>query len=359
MKIAIIGLPLSGKSTVFNVLTKSNIETSSYSGSKAAPNIAVVKVPDERVELLTEIFNPKKKTPAEIVFEDFVGVVKDGQKKKESAFSEEVKQADALVHVCRVFEDETIPHPSGKVDPLDDAEIIELELIMADLIHVDNKIERLKKEISKKKTPELETEFDLMQRLKDGLEAEKPIRQMELTEAEKKLIRGYCYLSQKPMLLLANISEDQLDDPPVAELKDFAQKAGLELQVLCAKLEMEISQMSDEEQLNFLGEFGIEKSARDIFIRKAYELLGLISFFTVGEDEVRAWTIVNGTEAAEAAGVIHTDLQRGFIRAETVHYEDFMTVKSLSGARDKGILRQEGKTYVVKDGDIINVKFNV
>ena len=250
MKIAIIGLPTSGKSTIFNVLTESNIETSAFSGAKSAPNVCTVKVPDERVEKLSAIFNPKKKTPAEIVFEDFVGIVKDGAKKKESLFSEEVKQADALVHVVRIFEDETIPHPSGAVDPVGDAETLELELIMADLIHVDNRLSRIEKELNRKKTPDLVMEKDLMPRLKEALESEIPIRQLELTPEEEKLLRGYCYLSQKPIILLANYGEDQLDNPPIAELEEFAKKRNIEIQPLCGKIEMEISQMTTEDQQN-------------------------------------------------------------------------------------------------------------
>lgn len=360
MKIAIIGLSNSGKSTVFNVLTQSNIETTAYSGSKSAPNICIVKVPDQRVEELTDIFNPKKKTPAEIVFEDYVGITKDGKKKKESVFSEDVKQADALVHVCRAFENEVVTHPSNKVDPLDDAETFELELVMSDLVQVDNKIEKLHKEINRKKTPELVTELEIMIKLKETLEEEKPLRLLDLTEDEKKVIRGYCFMSQKPMMLLLNIGEDQLNDKVLVEkMEEFAAKAGIGMQALCGDIEMEIAQMSGDDQLEFLKEYGITASARDIFIRKTYEMMGLISFFTVGEDEVRAWTITKGTDAPNAAGVIHSDLQRGFIRAETVSYDDFMTVKSLSKAREKGMLRQEGKTYIVKDGDIINIKFNV
>lgn len=358
MKIAIIGLQSSGKSTVFNILTESNIETGLYTG-KSAPNIAVVKVPDERIEKLTDIFKPKKKTNAEIVFEDYVGIQKETGKKKESLFSEDVKQADALVHVCRVFEDESVAHSGGDIDPLGDAETLELELIMSDLILVENKLERLKKDLSKKKNPEVLLEHEIMEKLKTTLEAEKPIRQVALTDEEKKVIRGYCFLSQKPMILLANIGEDQLRNPPIQELKTFAEDKGLHFQVLCGKVEMEISQMDEEEQLVFLEEYGIKERARDVFIQLAYETLGLISFFTVGEDEVRAWTVNRGAPAPEAAGVIHTDLQRGFIRAETVSYDDFMSVGSLVKAKEKGLLRQEGKAYIVKDGDIINIKFNV
>jgi GTP-binding protein YchF len=359
VKISIIGLPNSGKSTIFNTLTQSNIETGTFCSTKTAPNISVVKVPDDRVEKLTAIFNPKKKTPAEITFQDFVGIVKDGTKKKDSMFSEEVKQSDALVHVCRVFKEDTVPHPDGSVDGLRDAEIFELELIMADLALIDNKLERLKKEFSRKKTQELVFEHDLMERLKATLEAEQPIRSVDLTEEEKKVIKGYCFLSQKPMILLANIDEEQLHDPPVNEIEEFAHKIGIEFMAFCGKIEMEISQMDDSEQAEFLAEYGILEPARNVFIQRAYDMLGLISFFTVGEDEVKAWTITRGTDAVNAAGVIHSDLQRGFIRAETVSYDDFMSAGSLPKAREKGLLRQEGKTYIVKDGDIINIKFNV
>lgn len=359
MKIAIIGFPNSGKSTVFNVLTESNIETSAYSGGKSAPNIAVVKVPDERVEKLDAIFKPKKKTPAEIIFQDFVGIVKDDGKKKDTLFSEEVKQSDALVHVCRAFEDDAVPHPSGGVNPLSDAETMELELIMADLVAVDNRIDRLDKDLKRKPSKEAEFEIELMQRLKTILESEKPLRQTELTEEELKVIRGYNFLSLKKMIVLINLGEEQLSGYSTKEVEEFATNAGLECQALCGSIEMEISQMEPADQLVFLEEYGIEASARNIFILKAYNMLGLISFFTVGEDEVKAWTIVKGTCAQDAAGEIHSDLKRGFIRAETVSYEDFMAVESLAKARDKGTLRQEGKTYIVKDGDIINIKFNV
>lgn len=359
VKIAIIGFPNSGKSTVFNVLTQSNIETSAYSGGKSTPNIAVVKVPDERVEKLDAIFSPKKKTPAEIVFQDFVGIVKDDGKKKDTLFSEDVKQSDALVHVCRVFEDDAVPHPSDKVDPLSDAETMELELIMSDLMTVDNRIERLQKDLQRKPSKEAEFELELMQRLKVILEEEKPLRDAEITDEELKVIKGYNFLSLKKIIIVANVSEDQLSGEATKGVEEYASKIGVEFQALCGTIEMEIAQMEEEDQLVFLEEYGIENSARDIFIRKAYNMLGLISFFTVGEDEVKAWTIVDGTNAQDAAGEIHSDLKRGFIRAETVAYDAFMEVESLSKAREKGMLRQEGKTYIVKDGDIINIKFNV
>jgi hypothetical protein len=359
VKISIIGLSNSGKSTVFNTLTRSDVETGSFTTAKAAPNIAVVRVPDKRVDILSDIFLPKKKTPAEITFQDFVGIVKDNTKKKDTMFSEEVKQSEALVHVCRVFNNDTVPHPDGTVGPVRDAEILELELIMSDLALVDNKIDRITKELTRKKTTEMLLEKELMERLKTILESEKPIRSVELTEEEKKILKGYCFLSQKPMILLANLSEDQIENPPTQILKEFAANARIEFMEFCGKLEMEISQMEPEEQQEFLKEYGIDEPARDTFIRKTYNMLGLISFFTVGEDEVKAWTITRGTEAVNAAGEIHTDLQRGFIRAETVSYDDFMTVKALSKARDKGLLRQEGKSYTVQDGDIINIKFNV
>lgn len=359
MKIAIIGISNSGKSTIFNILTQSDIATGAFSTGKSTPNVAVIKVPDERVEQLNDIFCPQKKTPAEIYFEDFVGISKDGSKKKETLFSEQVKQADALVHVCRVFEDDAIPHPSDRIDGLRDAEYLELELILSDLILVETKIERLSKELTRKKTAEIVAEYELMLKLKTHLESEKPIREVVLTDEEQKIIKGYCFLSQKPIILLANIGEDQLLNPPTAALEKFAQDKNIEFQVLCGKIEMEISQMEPSEQQEFLKEFGITKGARNVFIRKAYEVLGLISFFTVGEDEVRAWTITKGTDAVNAAGVIHSDLQRGFIRAETINYDEFIKLGTLAKAREKGLLRQEGKSYIVQDGDIINIKFNV
>lgn len=359
MKISIIGLSGSGKTTIFNTLTLSNINTGTFGAGGQEPNISVVKVPDERVENLTDIFNPKKKTPAEIIFQDFVGIVKSAAKKKSDIFTEDVKQSDALVLVIRAFEDESIPHPDASVDPMRDAEIVALELIMNDLELVENKLQRLQKDLKSKKTTQILAEKELMERIKQALESEKPIRQLQFTEEEKKIIRGYCFLSQKPIILLANIGEDQLDGDSFAGLQNFANQAGMEFISFCGKVEMEISQMEAQDQVEFLKEYGIEKPARDVFIRKAYELLGLISFFTVGEDEVKAWTITRGTDAPNAAGTIHSDLQRGFIRAEVVGYDDFMELKSLNKAKEKGLLRQEGKTYIVKDGDIINIKFNV
>jgi hypothetical protein len=359
LKISIIGIAGSGKTTVFNTLTLSNISIGTYASGSQEPNVAVVKVPDERVEKLAKIFNPKKKTPAEITFFDYAGIVKSPGKKKSDIFSEEVKQSDALVLVIRVFEDESIPHPYESVNPLRDAEVLNLELIMNDLGLVETRLERLQKDLKSKKTPQTIAEAELMEKIKSYLENEKPLRMMNLTDEERKILRGYCFLSQKPTILLANIGEEQLSGSADKELEEYAKNTKMDFISFCGKIEMEISRMEPEEQKEFLKEYNINKPAKDFFIRKAYKSLGLISFFTVGEDEVKAWTIKKGTDAPNAAGVIHSDLQRGFIRAETVGYEDFIQLGCLIKTREKGLMRQEGKTYIVKDGDIINIKFNV
>ncbi len=367
MKVGIIGLPSSGKTTVFNAISGGNAEVHAFSASSnAEPNMAVVSVPDERQEWLKDLYKPKKTAYATVELVDVAGVV-PGQAKTDG-FSPQMltnlRQVDALVHVVRVFTDPAVSHPSGAVNPLNDAELLELEFIIADLGVVEKRLSKLDAEIQKKKGPDkslLEAEKDLLVQFQKDLSDEKPLRQKTLSEEEMKLIRGYTFLSQKPLLVVANV--DEADIPKGADavpgLEKWCSDRGMPLIVFCAKTEMEIAQLDEAERAEFLSALGIEEPSRDKLIKAAYQLLTLIAFFTVGEDEVKAWTITRGTIAQEAARKIHSDIARGFIRAEVVAYDALKQHGTWNGAKDKGQVRLEGKEYKVQDGDCINYRFAV
>ncbi len=354
MKIGLIGLPKTGKTTVFNLLTGRAEETSAYS-AKAETHLARIDVPDPRVDLLSKIFEPKKTTYGEIEFADLVGVGVGGGSGIGSAALEELRNLDALVHVIRLFEDEGVPQDRTSTGPAGDLEAMEQELILTDLILVEKRLEKLEKDIGKGRK-DLVPERDVMLKLQENLEAEKPIRDVEFRADEETLLRTYQLISRVPMIILFNgDGGDQLPEG----LDVLCESKGLGRIAMNGLTEWEITQLDAEERAEFLADLGVSEPARDRFIRLGYELLDLISFFTVGADEVRAWTISRDLPAVRAAGKIHSDLERGFIRAETIAYETFKEMGTLAEARKQGALRLEGKDYPVQDGDILNIRFNV
>ncbi len=362
MQIGIVGLPNSTKTTLFNALTRSQVETQSTSSGQIEVHKASVEVPDPRIQVLVDMFQPKKTTYARVQYNDVaglrVGVGKDGSLTGELLNS--ISQSDALLHVVRAFEDERIPHPAGSVDAFRDFKALEFEFLISDLAIVEKRLERLGHDLTRKGSyPEKkqdQEEFMLLERVKEFLESEHPIRDMDLTEEERKRLRGFQFITAKPVLVAINVGDDGSENP---EAYPFQETNTLKVVCLRGALEMEISQLARDEADLFLSEYGINEPGLNRMIRMSYQLLGLESFFTVGEDEVRAWTIPQGANAVDAAGVIHTDLARGFIRAEVVAYQDLIEAGSLVVARKKGKLRLEGKDYVVRDGDIMNIRFNV
>lgn len=359
MKIAIIGLPNSGKTTVFNALTRGNAETAAFSSGQLEPNMATVKVPDARLGVLATMFNPKKVTPADVQYVDVGGI--SGTRQQGGlppALLNYIGGADALLHVARAFEDETVPHPEGSVDVQRDIMSVELELMFSDLSIIERRLSKLNAEINKMSSKDREiriAERDLLVRLQAELEAERPIRSIELSEEEERLLRGYQFLTAKPMLLVVNIDEKDIKNPPTF---DYPIHNSVVVP-LCGKVEAELAQLDDDDAAIFMEDLGVTEAARERVISKSYELLGLISFLTAGPDEVRAWTIRKNTPAVEAAGAIHSDIQRGFIRAEIVAYDDLVRAGSMAEAKKAGTLRLEGKNYIVKDGDICHFLFNV
>jgi len=360
-------LPGSGKSTVFNALSRSTAETGSYGGDDE-PNLATVKVPDERLDRLTEMFQPQRKVPADVQYLDVRGIDKGVSEQRMSGqLLGHLSQGDALVLVVRAFDDEAIPHPEGSVDPARDIETMQLELAFSDLSIVDKRLQRVIQQLPKMKGAEREAyerEQKLMERLKETLEAETPLREIvgDLDEEDRKILRGFGLLTIKPMLILVNLGETQLGETGeqlVAALRTRFAAPGVAVDGLAGKIEMEIGQLEPDDAAIFLEDLGIEETSRDRIIRISFDLLGLMPFLTVGPDECRAWTIRRGTTAVDAAGAIHSDIQRGFIRAEVVSYQDLIDAGSMAETKKRGAFRREGKTYVVQDGDVINFLFNV
>ena len=352
MKVGMIGFARSGKTTVFNAITGASAEVGAY-GSRDA-NLAVIKVPDERVDTLATFYKPKKKTYAEFEFIDIAPAEgSDADKTLDNAALNLLRNADALVHVVRAFDDENVLHPMGSVNPERDVTALEEELQITDFIIIEKRIERLEKEHRK------DQEYDLLVRCKEHLEAGNPLRTLPLNAQEDTVLRSFTFLSQKPMMLLGNYGEAAIGNDDPARMQAAAGKHGLKLIELCGKLEMEVSQLPQDEQEVFRTELGLGEESRIRFIHFAYEMLGLISFLTAGDPEVRAWTIRKGTSAVDAAGVIHSDIKRGFIRAETIAYDDYVAAGSMAKAKEKGKVRLEGKDYTVQDGDIILFRFNV
>ena len=362
MKIGIVGLAQSGKTTLFNAITGAEIDTSAFTG-KTEAHRAIVNVPDERIELLNDIFEPKKKTPAIIEYIDLAGVSTSEQKK--SGFSDQflgqIRLVDAILVVVRSFRNDAIPHPDNSIDPLRDLRNVEAEFVISDLSIIENRMDRLQRQMRAKKNDADVREHALLERCKDFLEEEKPLRHLEMDSDEEMLARGFQFLTQKSIIIVVNSDEGdiQKEAEVLKPFQDYLDDPNATALSISAQIEMEIQQLSAEEADIFQDELGITESAMGRLIRVSYDLLGLISFFTVGSDEVRAWTIKENTKAPQSAGAIHTDFERGFIRAEIVHYDDFIPRKSLPQCKTDGVMRLEGKEYVVKDGDIINFRFAV
>jgi GTP-binding protein YchF len=353
MKVGLVGFAGSGKTTIFNTLTGLTAEVGGY-GAKEKANVGVIKVPDHRVDDLAALFNPKKKTFAEISFVDVAGPPSESGEREESGLDpklvQHMRDVDALVHVVRGFDN---PMLLQEADPLRDIRAFDDELVLTDLVQVENRIQRLKKEKGK------EREAELMQQLKAALEEERPLRDLEMTHEDLTLIAGFRFLSLKPLLLLLNVDETGAASEPPPSVVEQASAKHLSVISMAGKVEMEIAQLDADEQREFLNDLGIKEPARDRFIRAAYALLDLISFLTAGEDECRAWSIKRGTHAQKAAGTIHSDIERGFIRAEVVRFEDLVALGSEAKCREQGKLRLEGKDYIVQDGDVVHFRFNV
>lgn len=356
MKTGIIGLPQVGKTSLLKILTKAKLDDRGYSREA---HLGIARVPDERLDKLSALYSPKKTTYATVEYADVAAIGQEAL--KETGFLASLRQVDALIHVLRAFEDESIPHV-GPIDPLRDVKSVEFELMVSDLTQVEKRLERVEKDMKKMRSAELEREQALLLRSKEALEKEQPLRELEMTPEEKKLIKGFMFLSQKPVLYVVNISESgtlgaDLDSAVERyKLTEVASRPNAGATAICGKVEAELADMDEAEAAEFLSSYGLHESGLVRLIRKSYELLGLISFFTAGEDECRAWTVPAGSKAPQAAGAIHSDLEHHFIRAETIRWDQLLSAGSEAAARSQGTLRLEGKEYLVQDGDVLHIR---
>ena len=363
MKLGIVGLPNVGKSTMFNSITKAGAECANYPFCTIEPNVGVVSVPDKRLDVLAKMYKTQKITHAIVEFVDIAGLVKGASKGEGlgNKFLSHIRETDAIVEVVRCFEDSNVVHVDGSVDPVRDIETINLELIFADIETVNKRLDKARKNLKADK--KYQEEIDLLEKIKTSLENGISARAIDYTKEEQELVKDMFLLTTKPILYIANVSEEQIEDPEndenVKKVKEYALKENAEVIPLCVKIEEELSGLDDNDKKEMLEALGLEESGLDKVIKKSYDLLGLMSFLTAGEPEVRAWTIKKGTKAPQAAGKIHSDIERGFIKAEVVSFEDLMKEGSMVAAREKGLVRQEGKEYIMQDGDIVLFKFNV
>ena len=363
MKIGIVGLPNVGKSTMFNSITKAGAECANYPFCTIEPNVGVVAVPDERIDKLAEMYNPQKVTKAVVEFVDIAGLVKGASKGEGlgNKFLSHIREVDAICQVVRCFEDTNVIHVDGNVNPLRDIETINLELIFADMETLEKRLDKAKKNLKSDK--KYQTEIDLIEKIKANLEKGISARAIEYNEDEQEMVKEMFLLTSKPIIYIANISEEQIlnaeNESMVKDVKQYAGKENAEVIPLCVKIEEELSGLEDDDKKEMLQALGLDESGLDKLIKRSYNLLGLMSFLTAGEPEVRAWTIKKGTKAPKAAGKIHSDIERGFIKAEIVSYDDLMREGSMVAAKEKGLVRQEGKEYIMQDGDIVLFKFNV